>query len=146
MTVTRPLKQLGNGGVATLGDRFRGSYHRTQVAFNLTSLPVGTTAASISTYMDALPTAYILGGSDIVPAEPVPTTPVKRSRSEEDREAAVIRRIEGEEIAAITLSPFLPIISLPLAGAACAQAKAEDKAEARAEDKADAGAEAKASH
>jgi hypothetical protein len=29
MTVTRPLKQLGNGSVAILGERFRGSYHRT---------------------------------------------------------------------------------------------------------------------
>ena len=110
MTVTCPLKQLGNGSVAILGERFRGSYHRTQVAFNLTSLPAVAIAASISTYMDALPTAYILSGSDIVPVELVPTTLVKRSRSEKDREAAIICRIEGEEIAAITLSPFLPII------------------------------------
>ena len=99
------------------GERFRGSYHRTQVAFDLTSLPAGATAASISTYMDVFSTAYILSGSDIMPAELVPTTPVKRSHSKRDREAGVICRIEGEEIAAIALSPFL-IISLPLAGAA----------------------------
>jgi hypothetical protein len=111
MTVARPLKQLWNGSVAILGERFRGSYHRTQVAFNLTSLPAVVVAASISMYMDALPTAYILSGSNIVPVELVPTTLVKRSRSEKDREAAIICRIEGEEIAAITLSPFLPIIS-----------------------------------
>ena len=68
--------------------------------------------------MDALSTAHILSDSDIVVAEPVPTTLVKRSRSEKDREAAVICRIEGEEIPEITLSPFLPIIGLPLSGAA----------------------------
>jgi len=108
MTVTRPLKQLGNGSVAILGERFRGSYHRTQVAFDLTSLLAGATAASVSTYMDALPTAYILSGSDIMLAEPVPTTLVKHLRSEKDREVVIICRIESEEIAAITLSPFLP--------------------------------------
>ena len=117
------------------GERFRGSYHRTQVAFNLISLLAGATAASISTYMDAFPTAYILSGSDIMPAELVPTTLVKRSHSKKDGEAAVICRIEGEEIAAITLNPFLPIIGLPLAGAAYVQAKAEDKAGDKAEDK-----------
>jgi len=125
MTVTRPLKQLWSGSVAILGGRLRRSCHRTQVVFNLTSLPAVATAASILAYMDALPTTYILSGSDIVPVEPVPTTLVKRSGSEKDREAAVICRIEGEEIAAITLSPFLPIISLSLAGAAYAQAKAD---------------------
>ena len=108
MTVIRPLKQLWNGSVAILGKRFRGSYHRTQVEFNLTSLSAGATAASVSTYMDSLPTACILGGSDIVPADPVRTTLVKRSRSEKDRETAAFCRIEGEEIAAITPTPFLP--------------------------------------
>lgn len=136
MTVTRPLKQLWNDSVAILGERFRGSCHRMQVVFNLTSLPAVATAASISTYMDALPTAYILSGSDIVPVEPVPTTLVKRSGSGKDRGVTVICRIEGEEIVAIILSPFLPIISLPLAGAAYAQAKAEAKAEDKAEAKA----------
>ena len=110
MTVTCLLKQLGNGSVAILGEHFRGSYHRTQVAFNLTSLPAVATAAPISAYMDALPTAYILSGSDIVPVGLVLTTLVKPSCSEKDGEAAIICRIEGEEIAAITLSPFLPII------------------------------------
>ena len=78
-------------------------------------------------------------------AELVPAMLVKRSRSEKDRKAAVICRVEGEEIAAITLSPFLSTIGLPLASAAYAQAKAGDKAEGKAGDKAEDKAEDKAS-
>ena len=107
MTVIRPLKQLGNGSVAILGRRFRGSYHNAGGVQSDTVVG-GRDCGLRPTYMDALPAAYILGGSDIVPAEPVPTTLVKRSRSEKDWETAAFCRIEGEEIAAITLSPFLP--------------------------------------